>query len=152
MSHYEVEDIKKYINHSLSDDLSSKIEEHLEECDDCLNIYLFLIEKNETEEIVPPDFADNVMKEIGREQRVKKRRRMTDVLIYYTAAAAVTLFFVSSGMFQPSAAKTSKVNSLIGKSSISIERIFMNGWSKRIVNSTSNIVNNIKNPGRNINE
>ena len=152
MNHYDKEDIKNYIAHNISDDMSFRMEEHFRECDECLNVYLSLIENNIADDFESPDFVDSVMKEINIEKKTKRRKRMSEIFIYYTAAAAVTLFFAASGMFQPSNIKKANIFNMLNTPSGSIEKVLMNGWSQRLLNSTSNIMKDIKNPGRNINE
>ena len=64
MKHYDQVEWSLYKNNLLDEKIYEAMEEHLYECDQCLDTFLSLIDENEIEEagkIVSEGFTDNLM-------------------------------------------------------------------------------------------
>jgi hypothetical protein len=108
MSHYTEQEWASFKKHLLSEEMCQEMEQHLQVCDSCMNLWLGLITEAEIDDaaaVISDDFGLNTMKltqvmtknaSAPSSPKSKKRR----LLAYYTAAAAVTLILVSGGVFQ----------------------------------------------------
>lgn len=108
MIHYTQQEWVDFKQHSLPEEKELKMEQHLQTCDTCMDLWLGLITEAEigvAAVIIPDDFSRSTMKLIRAQAKPvsplssnkNKRRRL---LAYYTAAAAITLMLVSGGVFQ----------------------------------------------------
>lgn len=107
MKHYDQVEWSLYKNNLLDEKIYEAMEEHLYECDQCLDTFLSLIDENEIEEagkIVSEGFTDNLMINIKgltpiNKQMKRKSRLPQDFFIYYTAVASVTILLTAGGVF-----------------------------------------------------
>lgn len=87
-----------------------EMEAHLYECDRCLEIFLSLIEDEETRSAnqnISPDFDEKVMGSVREIQKHRPRKypqktasTASKLITYYLAAAMVTIMLMSAGFFQ----------------------------------------------------
>ena len=76
MTHYDYIEWVFYKEKVLSNEKQREMEDHLYICDDCMDTFLSLIDKDEVDraaEIISSEFTHNVMKNI---QKVKRRRNL----------------------------------------------------------------------------
>lgn len=110
MKHYDHIEWILYKKNLLDNNIYEKMENHLYECDDCLDIFLSLIDDEEikiAEHIIPENFTPNIMDEIKnirplkkKIKRAKKKPQITnDFFIYYTAVASVAIILTAGGFF-----------------------------------------------------
>lgn len=125
------------------------MEEHLQECEECLEIFLNLIDSEEiagAEEAVPLDFTPSVMQFINRMQgkprQVRKKPaeqslKRQSMLVYYAAAVLLTLVFMGGGVFQALVNGYTDVAMSAGQNSKRIEQKLTVSLSDRIAGRTS---------------
>lgn len=108
MSHYTRQEWIDFKKHRLPEEKQLQMEQHLQVCDSCMDVWLGLIGQEEIDKaagMIPDDFGRKAMQLVRAQDKpvsplssnVNKRRRL---LAYYTAAAAITLTLVSGGVFQ----------------------------------------------------
>ncbi len=123
MKHYTYEEWLKYVSDRLSAREREQMEGHLYTCDQCLDLYLQVLDANETSfPILDNDssFTDLVMAEVSKqkvsehvvqqashsqsnsEQQVKQKEKpfYQQALFHYLLAAAATLLLTFSGAFK----------------------------------------------------
>ncbi|MGI5900865.1 MAG: hypothetical protein ACOX7U_00130 [Desulfitobacteriia bacterium] len=108
---YKPQDWYLYQEGSLPSTTSRAMEEHLLDCESCLNVYLTALEEslgNLKKPELNRDFTDRVMSLLEREfpaprqeSAVEKRRKVPSInlIIGYCAAASIALFFWVGGYF-----------------------------------------------------
>jgi len=143
MNHYSNEKWTFYKQGILSSEESRKMEDHLLECDQCLEIFLSLVDSDEIQvasELISPKFTDTVIHAVNKKSKVRSKNLFT----YYVAAALVTLILMSSGFFEklvttvPYASQTAVVQENFRQ-----ENFIMN-FSERVVNKTSDFIDNFE--------
>lgn len=158
MEHYDYVEWLLYKNKELPIDSLEKMEEHLYNCDICMDIFLSLIDEKEikaVEIIIPKDFTSNVMASI-RDTKVKRLVARKENKIfnsqfgYFVAVASVTIFLTLGGFY------TNLVDSVpkfTEKIQVQEEKTNIIGnLSEKIVASTSVFINNIENIDNKIKE
>lgn len=153
MKHYDYMEWFFYKEKNISDEKYREMEEHLYNCDECMNIFLSLIDNleiDQAEEAISSDFTKNV---IGNIQKVKYKPKpkiyneATSFISgfgYYVAAAAVVIMLTWSGFFSglvdvvPKIAETTIEENITDKPNI----IF--SLSEKIVNRTSSFINDFE--------
>lgn len=103
MKHYCREEWNSYIEDKYSEDEKYSMENHLADCETCINLYIDLLEERESfnKTVIPLDLTANIMHDIEK-KLLKKNNYISNkkkIFIYYTAAACITLFLISSGAF-----------------------------------------------------
>lgn len=157
MKHYDELEWLFYKERVVSEEKYNEMENHLYECDECMNIFLSLInneEINSAEEIIPENFTDSVMNNIKsfKNKPIAKVGKSSmifkDIFGYYVAVAAVAIILTWGGFFSslvdtlPKAAR-----SVINENTLSTPNIVFN-ISEKIVNRTSNFIDNFQNINR----
>lgn len=112
MTHFTKEEWQQYQN-AVLDEVKMKImEDHLYDCENCMQIFLSTIDEKEVElaaDIMDKDFCDKTMSALfpqpvrlakTKAKTKAKSNNIKNIFAYYTAAAALTLFFVGGGVFQ----------------------------------------------------
>jgi anti-sigma factor RsiW len=107
MIHYKHQDWLAYIKDELTENKCEEVENHLFSCDDCLDIYMNLVNE-ETKNL--PDlkdekgFTDGIINSLSSKQEkpaiTRKRPVYQQPLFHYGVAAAVTFVLMTSGFFQ----------------------------------------------------
>ena len=116
MMHYSKEEWTKYVKNEMNEDVREEYENHLYTCDQCLDIYLQVVEEAEYElpEIEnDTEFTDLIMAQIAesrppsttdwmnRKERKKGSRPYYQTAIFhYSVAAAMTILLMTTGVFQ----------------------------------------------------
>ncbi|WP_141430394.1 hypothetical protein [Bacillus sp. 03113] len=105
MRHYSESDWTKYVNNELEEHVREAYEKHLYSCDQCLELYVRVIEQHEDSFPViidETDFANSIMEAIS-EQKIIQKQKATPfyqkALFHYTLAAAMTLLLMMTGVF-----------------------------------------------------
>ena len=155
MKHYDYVEWLFYKKNILSIDKMNEMEEHLYNCDVCMEIFLSLIDEeeiNQASEIVPKDFNENIMSKI-QSSKIKKiqppKKPVKYPFGYFVAVASVTIVLTLGGFF------TNLVDTIpdISASVSMLEKgdrpnpIF--DLSEKIVNGTSKFIGSIENIERN---
>lgn len=108
MKHYPESEWLAFKQHEINTTQAAAMEDHLLECDQCLNLFLNLTGELETahaKAIIPPDFSRTTMRavkqqKIPRSGTIRGRDRIKRLFSYYVAAAAVTLILAGGGFFE----------------------------------------------------
>jgi predicted anti-sigma-YlaC factor YlaD len=153
MKHYDYVEWIFYKEKTLSDKMIQEMEEHLYECNECMDIFLSLINEEEiykAEETISSDFTSCVIdsiQEIRYKPKITVKRQNTsfkNIFGYYVAVAAVTILLTFGGFYSglvdavPQVAKSTVIKDTINKPNI------ISNLSEEIVNRTSNFVNNFQ--------
>ena len=149
MEHFDMHRMMLYTNGLAEENLKLQIENHLLNCDDCMEKYIEAIEYRNVHDaslLISPGFCDRVMdqikeeKEKNNEREERRVQKKYQVFIYYVAAACITLIFMASGVFQQIFGSVSNVTSGIEESPGSIEKMVPSGWTDRLVEGTSDVI------------
>lgn len=152
MKHYDQVEWSLYKRNLLDDKIYEVMEEHLYECDQCLNIFLSLIDENEIEEVgkvISEDFTDNIMMNIKNltpinKKKAKRSKLPQDFFIYYTAVASVTILLTAGGVFGKLVESVPQITANI---SIQEDKIMKNpvyNLSETITKKTSIFINDFQ--------
>lgn len=149
MKHYTEDEWLKFNRCDLPLEKRFFMEEHLRECDQCLAVFLGLVDGGEVAgaaELVPPDFTPVVMRMIGAgpgqtPRRVRRksevdRARRQNLLVYYAAAAVLTLAFLGGGVFQSLVRSYPEVARAAGRGGQKMEEKWVVNLSDRIAGRT----------------
>lgn len=102
MGHYSEEEWLRYKKRELAATVCREMEEHLASCEQCLQVFLSLLDQAEIEakgKLLSPGFTAEVLKKVGMRGKRTAKEKLADTFIYYAAAACLTLILVSSGVF-----------------------------------------------------
>ncbi|GMB09223.1 hypothetical protein [Thermolongibacillus altinsuensis] len=102
MNHYTNEEWRQFICDVLPEEKREEMENHLYTCDQCLAVYMELIEENAFELPNPSDetvSADVIIAQVEQYKK-PKRTKTKQKLLHYGIAAVITIGFMSSGIFQ----------------------------------------------------
>ncbi len=150
MVHYSEVQWELFITGQIDETLYEEMLQHSLECEDCLKLYLDLLEKSNSPDLIPgEDFTDRVMNCISNENKLmlEKKRKINraNLIIYYTSAASITLFLFWSGIFQGISGSLPQTGKHVGMIQSTAAGIFVSGWTERLSDNTDNIINNINN-------
>lgn len=154
MKHYDYVEWLFYKKNALSIERQNEMEEHLYSCDECMEIFLSLIDEeelNRASAIIPKDFNQNIMMKI-RTNKVKKiqasKKQVKYQFGYFVAVASVTIVLTLGGFY------TNLVDAVPGIST-SIKTLgkydqpnMIFNISERIINRTSEFIGSIENIDR----
>ncbi len=155
MKHYDYIEWLLYKNKMLSKEKSEEMEQHLYNCDTCMEIFLSLIDEKEAEhagEIISDDFTFKMINNIPKTKNIKPKIRQTKKafnyqLGYYAAVASVTVILTLSGFYTELVDAVPKLSASV---QITQEQTnIIAGLSHSIVDSTSNLLFSIENIDRN---
>lgn len=105
MKHYQKEDWLDYKKGQVEEEKSRQMEDHLYNCQACLDIFLSTISEEEINQAgkqLDQNFNQRVISKISLpslEGRKKKNQLISDYFLYYTAVAAVTIVLTGGGYF-----------------------------------------------------
>lgn len=151
MGHYDYMEWIFYKEKVFSNEKLERMEEHLYRCGECMDIFLSLIDKREeeeTQEIIPVDFTDRIMKDIQKINykpksiEGKQNSKFKDMFVYYVAVASVAIVLTLGGFYSgivdlvPKVSKSTARNEKINPPNI----VF--NMSQEIVKKTSDFINN----------
>lgn len=113
MKHYSYEEWMTYVKNEVDKETRVAFENHLYNCDQCLNSYLQAVAEVENDLPIienEAEFTNLVMAQIAESKlpslKVKKERRKTGkpfyqtAIFHYSVAAAMTILLMSTGVFQ----------------------------------------------------
>ncbi len=101
MRHFSNEEWMSYINDRVSKTTCEELEDHLLSCDQCLAVYMEMIDRQAEElpVINTSGFADAIIAELPQ-RKVRKKVLYQRTLFHYAVAAVITLTLMSAGFFQ----------------------------------------------------
>lgn len=106
MTHFNKERWIGFKNDILPEEEKIDMEDHLYLCDNCMDIYLKLIDTEEldfAEMMIPSDFTETVMEKVEKiipiSKPMKKKKMIENIFMYYIAAASVVLVLTAGGVF-----------------------------------------------------
>ena len=165
MKHYNYEEWKLFVEEGLEDSLRASMEEHLYQCDECMECYLSVIDTSIdiADGLIPISFTDNLMRLIEEEiqhppqTKVKRQQQMkigkNQILKYYSIAACITIVLFHYGIFDLIGESIPKAAEELANSTQRVEIVVTNRWSDRLINSPFQFLNNLKiNRRRDFNE
>ena len=152
MKHYDQVEWSLYKNNLIDSRIYEEMEEHLFQCNDCMDIFISLIDEKEIENagsIIPEDFTDNVMRNIKNitpiKKKIKRKSKLPkDFFIYYTAVASVAIILTAGGFFGK---LVDSVPQLTANISVQENKIMTNtiyDLSEKITNRTAMFVNDFQ--------
>lgn len=152
MKHYDYVEWVLYKKNLLDHRIHEEMEEHLYICDECMEIFLSLIDEEEIKfagNIVPEDFTNKVMKDIKgirpMKRTIKKKVKPTnDFFMYYVAVASVAIILTANGFFGKMVEVVPQITSNINMEENRFKANGIYNFSEKITNSTSNFINDFK--------
>lgn len=117
MEHYNIAQWQTYREGLINKKERQAMEEHLYQCDLCLESYIQTIELPQLEQaksLLPKDFGSRTQKAINTTEKAAKKAKTTGslrlsentrLLLYYTAAASIAILFTFNGLFDTFASK-----------------------------------------------
>ncbi|NLW22857.1 MAG: hypothetical protein GXY88_06340 [Tissierellia bacterium] len=153
MKHFDYMEWVFYKEGVLSREKQLEMEEHLYTCDQCMDIFLSLIDEKEVEraeESLSIDFTNKVMKSIENIKYIQRPKlkkgngSFKDIFIYYAAVASVAIVLTVGGFYSGLVDMVPKVaqSTNIKESSKFPNRIA--DISGKIVNRTTDFINNFE--------
>ncbi|WP_285768663.1 hypothetical protein [Peribacillus sp. SI8-4] len=109
MNHVSRDGWVAYLADEIPEYLKIEYENHLYSCDECLSIYMEVLETEEASVVsISDDLADSVMKEIKREKgdaeeeatHIRKENSLRTIARHYLIAAGFTILLMAGGVFQ----------------------------------------------------
>lgn len=155
MKHYDYVEWLFYKKNMFAIEKQDEMEEHLFNCDECMEIFLSLIDEeeiNEASNIVPEDFNKNIMMKISN-TKVKKivatKKPVKYPFGYFVAVASVTIVLTLGGFYTNLVDAVPNISASVNmlEKHDKPNRIF--NFSERIVNGTSKFIVSIENIDRN---
>ena len=153
MKHYDYLEWLLYKEKALSKEKSKEMEEHLYICDNCMDIFLSLIDREEVdraERSISTNFTSDVMNNIQKvkykpKSKVEKsRHRVKDIFGYYVAVAAVAVILTVGGFYSGMVDMVPHVaKSTVERYNNNTLNVIFN-MSENIVNKTSSFINNFE--------
>lgn len=144
MDHYDNVEWTLYRKDLLHKKIKEEMEDHLLECDHCMNIFLSIIDEElEDTPKVSKDFTDNVMMKINTKVKTNKKKNIyNEVLVYYMAVASVAIFLTGSGFFHTIANRTPEFGAklIASKKEVRVDSVY--NFSQNITDATASFVNN----------
>jgi anti-sigma factor RsiW len=159
MRHFTGEEWLAFKNDECTPEKFSLMEDHLEECEKCLETFLSTIDQAEiarAEECIPADFTAAVLKALPDEDHSLQERNTTGtgvikrqrLFVYYAAAAVLTLAFTGGGFFQALVDSSSTVHSISRGSTNKIEQKLDLKLSQEIACKTNQLLVQLENHGQ----
>lgn len=150
MKHYDDVEWLLYKNKALSDEIINEMEDHLYNCEACMDTFLSLIDEQEealVEEIVPVDFTVKILENISKTKVIKykpksARKSMNNQIGYYAAVASVTIFLTFTGFYTNLVDAVPKIAQSIQE--VKVRESLIDNVSNRIINSTSDLLMSIE--------
>lgn len=108
MKHYNLAEWQQYVQDGLDEEIRVQYENHLYQCDQCLELYVQAVETNEAEvnDISESDyFTDKIMEQIydqSKQQPEEEKKRIQShkqTFMHYAIAVAMTVLLMSTGVF-----------------------------------------------------
>lgn len=155
MKHYDYVEWLFYKKNELSIEKLKEMEQHLYQCDECMEVFLSLIDEDEinlASEIVPIDFNKRVMKEI-KENKVRSipqvKKYTKEQFGYFVAVASVTIILTLGGAFTNLVDTVPTISANVSFINKQEKPNLIFSFSEKIVNRTSKFIGSIENIERN---
>lgn len=155
MKHYDYVEWLLYKNKMLPKEESEEMEQHLYNCNTCMEIFLSLIDEKESEragEIISDDFTSKIINNIPKEKnskpKIKQAKKAFNYQLgYYAAVASVTIILTLGGVYTDLVDAVPKLSASI---QVTEKRPnIITDLSHSIVDSTSSFLFSIENIDRN---
>ena len=149
MRHYDIKQWKLFSENLIEENMHIEMQQHLLECDQCMELYLTSVEEKTSGEdtYINETFTDNVINTIRSENKKLKdkyyKRRRINLIGCYAAASCLTIILMWSGAFQFLFDAVPKYSAEFANSSLRGEKKFVSGWTDRLTDETSNLIKNI---------
>lgn len=139
MVHYCREEWLFFTNNRLAPSKRHSMEEHLRECDSCLETYISTILPGvrQAEKALSEKFLIETMKMVKKEKNTKAASRATRLLQYYAVAAAVTLVLMTGGWFDFLAQKFPETAGAGAEMVPLVEERMVTGFSEKLLDKLS---------------
>lgn len=155
MNHYDYAEWLLYKNKALSNNKMKEMEDHLYNCQTCLDTFLSLINDQEevlVKDVVPSNFASKVLEIVSESKLVKLKTKKVNKPInyqfgYYTAVAFVTIILTLGGFYTNLVDSVPKITASIQE--VQIRQNLIADFSDRIIDSTSSLLLSIENNEKN---
>ena len=155
MKHYDYVEWLLYKTKSLPIGKLDEMEEHLYNCDICMDIFLSLIDEEEinlASETVPVNFTSNIVDKINKNkaktiQPKSDKKTFNYQFMYYIAVASVTIFLTMGGFYTNLVDSVPKIREsiqIVEERPRQMEN-HIGKFSETIVNSTANLLFSIEN-------
>lgn len=156
MKHYDYIEWMFYKNGMLTEAKSEEMEQHLYNCDTCMEIFLSLIdekEENTVEQFIPDDFTSKIINNVPKLKNNKMKNKQAKRVFYYqfgyyAAVASVTVILTLGGLYVDLVDAVPKISVFTQKTEKHSNGIA--DFSDSIVNSTSDFLFSIENIDLNI--
>ena len=151
MKHYDYIEWLLYKNMMLPEEKSEEMEQHLYNCNICMEIFLSLIDEKEEEKagiVILDDFTSKIINNIPKvkkdKKKTKQRRKIFNYQFgYYAAVASVTIILTLSGFYTGLVDAVPKLSASIQTTKRESNRIA--DFSSSIVDFTSGFLFSIEN-------
>jgi len=151
MKHYDYIEWLLYKNKMLSKEKSEEMEQHLYNCNTCMEIFLSLIDEKEIEksgELISDEFTSEIINNIPKVKSGKPKIKQSKTAFnyqfgYYAAVASVTVILTLGGFYTGLVDAVPKLSASVQISQKQTNII--EGLSHSIVDSTSNLLFSIEN-------
>ncbi|MBP1925079.1 hypothetical protein J2Z76_000936 [Sedimentibacter acidaminivorans] len=155
MKHYDYIEWLLYKNKMLTKEKLDEMEQHLFNCDTCMEIFLTLIDEEEVRsagKFVTNNFTSNVIEKMPKLKIVKHKKKQKKKIFnyqfgYYVAVASVTIILTFGGFYTDLVDIVPKLSASIKVPNKSTNIIA--NFSDSIVDSTSSFLFSIENIDRN---
>lgn len=100
MIHYHHKDWHAFVNNQLPDPKRVELENHLYSCDECLELYLAVIDQpNSLPNLSHHSITDEIIAQLPSRKKIAKKRFYHHTAFHYGVAAAITLILMVTGVF-----------------------------------------------------
>lgn len=152
MRHYDDVEWKLYKENLLDKKIYDEMQEHLFQCESCMDKFLSTIDDKEVEDagkILSTDFTDDLMSRlestrprgiVNIDKYKQKKRVYNEVLLYYTAIASVAIFLMGSGFFHRMVDGIPEISRNIEEPRISMDTNKINEFSNAVLKATNGFV------------
>lgn len=153
--HFSPDEWQAFKKKTLEPELTAELEAHLQNCEDCQEYYLGLINEadlDDAAEMIPVDFTDSLLKKIGPSApasvsvKIRPGKRKLDrrsLLAYYVTAAGLTLVLMGGGVFDSMVVKSMRVSELCMLQSQNIESKVSRDWTTQLMENGSRMMKEI---------
>lgn len=160
MNHYDYVEWLLYKNKALSDEKMNEMEDHLYDCQECMDTFLSLIDEQEekyAEGMISSSFAPELSKKISEYKiiklnagRIKKKRSINYQFGYFAAVASVTIFLTLGGFYTNLVDYVPRITASMQE--VQMRQNLIADFSDRIINTTSSLLLSIEDSEKDIME
>ena len=152
MKHYDYIEWLLYKNNMLTKEKQDVMEQHLYNCNTCMEIFLSLVDEKEegiAADIIPEDFTTKVIKNISKvkhnnKPKIKQVKKAFNYQFgYYAAVASVTIILTFGGFYANLVDAVPRISASIKVTEN--HKNTVSDFSKSIVDSTSSFLLSIEN-------